>query len=408
MHRPSLFRFIDTDYIPPSFLLRNLTHGYVLWNHLSHLPVREIYRTFNWLFPSFDNHRSWFYLRDPQFAIPPNWFSDTLYGTAEIQRHLFAHQNPSNCTGQKFFTISSLGGWSGIGSELHQAARWFAIGIKQNRIILWNHAELRQWTKGAECQGERTYDCFFLPLSNCSISRDSDVLDSNDFPTTKASLPDWHLEIVKHSPIDPRAYSWHWMAQVLGYVFRLNDWAMSEIRKYAATAGIDEKQLRSRAFDISVHIRHGDKGSEMVLIDDEEYVKAVKMIQSMLNRRVSVFLLTDDVRSLRKFKFVWGIDLYYLKYPYRIFNAHEKLRAFGAKAAIYALADVWIACHANWHIGTWMSHIDRMILELKAVSFGMASVPVLELEQNCVSAAHCHALNYTFNYRTNEMFKNEL
>jgi hypothetical protein len=293
-----------------------------------------------------------------------------------------------------------------MGSQLHQTARWFAIGIRNNRIIQWNRTEDRPWTKGPECHGDKTFDCFFQPLSNCTISADSDVLDSKDFEN-KTLLPDWHREIVKRSPIDPRAYPWHWVAQVLGYVFRLNEWAMSEVINYATEAKIPQSLLRPGGFDIAVHIRHGDKYEEMTLIHDDEYIRTVKMVKRMLNRNVSVFLLTDDTNSVRSFEGVSGIQLYYLHYPYREYNRYETLRDFGAKAAMYALADVWIAAHANWQIGTWMSGIDRMILELKAVSFGLASKPMLELERSCVSATHCHALHYDFDYCLFNWFQDE-
>jgi hypothetical protein len=218
-------------------------------------------------------------------------------------------------------------------------------------------------------------------------------------------LPEWHRELIRNSPMEPRAQGWHWTAQVVGYVFRLNAWAQSDIQTKMKQAGIPASRLRPNGFDVAVHIRHGDKRHEMTLVSNGEFVRALRVVEKVIARRLSVFLLTDDDISVRTFRALPGIDLYYLRYPYRGANNYEALSRFGTKAVMYALADVWISCHAAWQIGTWMSHIDRMILEMKSVVFGRTSDLSIEMERPCLSVAHCHSLNSSFDYLTSELFK---
>jgi hypothetical protein len=220
----------------------------------------------------------------------------------------------------------------------------------------------------------------------------------------RAPLPDWHRDLLKHSPVDPGAYAWHWTAQVIGYVFRLNAWAISEITSKMDEAHLDHTGLKPASFDIAVHIRHGDKHYEMNLVPDQSYLLTVKLIEKLLGRKVSVFLLTDDERSVRSFEAVEGIKLSYLRCPYRHARDHGILRGYGTKAVMYALSDILIACHATWQIGTWASHVDRLILELKSVQFGKASELSLELERCCYSAAHCQSVGHSFDYLTSLWF----
>ena len=164
-------------------------------------------------------------------------------------------------------------------------------------------------------------------------------------------------------------------------------------------ANVPRGQLARNSFDVSVHVRHGDKWDEMTLVDDHHYVNVVRLIRKILGRDVSVFLLTDDEFTVEAFHRVEGIQLFHLKYPYREYNYQETFRTLGTKAVLYALADIWIACHARRHVGTFQSNVDRAIVEVNAVQFAMASELYFEIERPCVSAAHCRDVGFAMDYR---------
>jgi hypothetical protein len=87
-----------------------------------------------------------------------------------------------------------------------------------------------------------------------------------------------------------------------------------------------------------------------------------------------------------------------LDYPYRPDNYHPALRVHVTDTVLYALADIWIACHARWHVGTFESNFDRGILELMAVQFAIASELYFKVERACVSAKHCRDVGYMMDY----------
>jgi hypothetical protein len=381
-----------------TFLTAKPKFAYELWEWLSSQSVDDIRRSIDFLFPIYSgSHRNVMYWRHPNRSDFPNWASDLLWGSEEAQRHFFAHQNPLNCATQKFLKISGLGGWNGICSETHNAAQWFAHAFSMKRIVVWDTKLDRTWTNGPECKGIRSYDCFFAPITNCSANRN--VVVSSEI-AGKPKLPSWEIDLVRDSPVDPRAIGWHWFAQCFSYIFQPNEWMIGQIFKKMDEAHVPRSKLSAGGFDVAVHIRHGDKWDEMTLIDDSHYVNVLMLIKKMLNRSISVFLMTDDEDSVTHFHQIPGIDVWHLNYPYRQYNSQEELRTLGTKAVLYVIADIWIACHANMHIGTFQSNVDRAIIELKGTSFPAASMLSFEMERKCVSAAHCRAIGHVIDYHS--------
>jgi hypothetical protein len=50
-------------------------------------------------------------------------------------------------------------------------------------------------------------------------------------------------------------------------------------------------------------------------------------------------------------------------------------------------------CQPQFHIATWLNHIDRMILEMKSMDFQRWSNLLLEMKQLCLSVIPCHSFN---------------
>jgi hypothetical protein len=100
--------------------------------------------------------------------------------------------------------------------------------------------------------------------------------------------------LLEGPPVDPRAVGWHWFAQCFAYVFRPNNWTLGEVHRKMNKSDFSRGKLVRNAFDVSVHVFRGDKAQGMTLVDDMHYVNVVMMIRRMLDRNVSVFLMTDD------------------------------------------------------------------------------------------------------------------
>jgi hypothetical protein len=161
--------------------------------------------------------------------------------------------------------------------------------------------------------------------------------------------------------------------------------------------------LKSTHFDISLHIRRGDKKSEALPVPTDGYVIAINLITKLLRRRPTVFLCTDDEGAFEEIKAIKGIRLYYLNDPYRKYNRFKALKRFGDQVGIQTLSDIMLATQSTYFIGSWSSNVERLIMELRATIFKKASNPFLEVgKAKCVSAAHCALLNLTFQYHYRE------
>ena len=67
-----------------------------------------------------------------------------------------------------------------------------------------------------------------------------------------------------------------------------------------------------RTGTLSVHVRHGDKGSEMQLMPDEEYVKAAEsMLKGDNHLQKNIFLSTEDPATIEHFTGLPGWSVQY-------------------------------------------------------------------------------------------------
>jgi kynurenine formamidase len=155
--------------------------------------------------------------------------------------------------------------------------------------------------------------------------------------------------------------------------------------------------LKSTHFDISLHIRRGDKKTEAARVPTDGYVIAINLIQKLIGKRPTVFVCTDDEGALEEIKTIKGIRLYYLNDHYRKYNRFLALKRFGDKVGLQTLADIVIATQSTYLIGSWSSNVERLSMELRGTKCKKASNPFLEVgKTKCVSVAHCALLNLQF------------
>jgi hypothetical protein len=304
-----------------------------------------------------------------------------------------------SCAKKKFIALDYVGDFHGIGSELHCYATYFYWGFVQDRIVTYNATKGFVWTSGKYCGGNNSYDCFFLPITNCTIGPDSDVVSSKSYYRWTRRFPDWAGEILNKSVIHPAAYCWYWKAMVIQYLCRMNPRMLQSLTQFIREAGLPFKSYEETHFDISIHVRGGDKQKEAKPAPARYYIRTVDTIRKMLGRRVSVFLCTDQQHVVEEMRRAEGIDLYVLNDPHRDYNSWLLLRRFGDRVGLYTVADVMCAVKSDYLLGTWSSNFERLITELRSTTFKLASKPFVEVGRaSCISTAHCELLGKHFNY----------
>jgi hypothetical protein len=255
------------------------------------------------------------------------------------------------------------------------------------------------WTSGNYCAKYNSYDCFFLPITNCSVRRGSDVVTSEDYYRWTRRYPNWARGLLEGTVVDPEAFCWYWKTAVVQYLCRLAPRTESAIREVIRHEGFPFADLAAASFDVSIHIRGGDKKSETQRADTKCYIASVDLIRRLLGRRVSVFLCTDVPSALEEFRRAKGIDLYFVNIPWRPHNSFLTLKPFGDRAGLMTVADIFLATKSRYFIGEWASNVDRLIVELRSTVMALASNPFLEQgKADCISTAHCEMLGRKFNY----------
>jgi hypothetical protein len=334
-------------------------------------------------------------------ANVPNWTKDLLWQTENIQSLLYRHQHPANCSGARFLVP-----WPnhpyGIGSWLHVISTEWKRALREGRILTY-HSKFSWYPKlvGAFCGDKPHGDCLFEPLTNCSITSESDVVVGN---VGGDGFPPWIAKLLQNSMIcqDKYALAWFWKAQVIGYMCRLNNRTLDWIQKVVLQSGIPPEMMRPGGFDISMHVRQSDV-REWRTVNNPEYASVLYMMRKILGRDPTVFLATDSDESIEYFSNLPGFKVYTIKgFSRGAFSTNDEIRIkAGDIGSLYAWADLYMLAHGNILIGTLTSNVIRLVMELRAVQYEMASNLMMEVGQTrCVSMAHCehHGIPWKFDW----------
>ncbi|DBB13180.1 TPA: hypothetical protein ACH3X3_004930 [Trebouxia sp. C0006] len=334
-----------------------------------------------------------------------------LYSSAIAQHYIFKHQRPIDCQSQRFMLYASDSKDShGIGSTLHLATWALAEALEQERILLFLPTPAGLWTQGSFCSNySNLHDCYFEPISSCNFE---DVLTD----TILAEVPFWdqtadqkHLQFVRSSleglnaaatadtggrhtlvpagalallgkDVIPsqKIYFW-WRAQAIAFIVRPNARTLQEIQRRK------QQQSWSGVPDgtISVHIRHGDKGKEMKLVPDVEYLrKAEELVQSDRSLHNSIFLSSEDDESIKFFKKLenWTVLSTDVPRPHGgaispIAFAHQ----IGSdEEMLNSLVNLDLALECSGWVGTIRSNWNRLIEELRSTVRCKAHQPYID------------------------------
>jgi hypothetical protein len=114
-------------------------------------------------------------------------------------------------------------------------------------------------------------------------------------------VPAFLREILNGSAVDPSAYARYWTDHSMAYLTRLNSRMEGLIEQRMRETGV-LSIWNTKGFDVGIHIRHGDKNSEMPLVKDIHDMNGVKLLRKIEHRNLSVFLAFGDRQSIEFFR----------------------------------------------------------------------------------------------------------
>jgi hypothetical protein len=226
--------------------------------------------------------------------------TDMLSGTTEAQSFLHKWQHPSDCSTTKWITTVNHPG--GVGSQLNVNTAVLACAINLGAIFVWGPSwYMSKANRTFQCE-DGTFDCVFLPITNCtrtSLSLRNKLKATCDV-SSRFSIPN----VFRNFSTDPYPLLYWWRAQASMYFIKFN-------KNFETDLLLLEREVNFRSEipcgTVCVHVRHGDKGREMRLLNWDSFVTPVRSVQEMLangypsrrcvhrtDKAPGVFLTSDD------------------------------------------------------------------------------------------------------------------
>jgi hypothetical protein len=269
---------------------------------------------------------------------------------------------------------------------MHQAAVRLGTAMDEASILVypnrfqWSCPRWAHGTNEPPCRHAPTFECFFLPLSNCSPVETS-VIRPRATGVNGLKVPRFLENVLNGSSVEPQAYARYWIDHAVSYLTRLNRDTIHMIEeRMRGTAVLSTWE--TRGFDVTVHIRHGDKYREMPLVEDRHYMNVVEMLRQLEGRNLSVFLATDDPISVSFFRNQSGVQLYDI----------PRMGYSNFMESIYYLSNLWALTRCKFTVGTYSSNVDRWLRGLMNVVSNTSSSLFFEVGwRPCLSVTHCRA-----------------
>ncbi|KAK8840271.1 hypothetical protein M9Y10_030825 [Tritrichomonas musculus] len=441
--------FFSTKLISLNLFYQNFDKGSLFWGNLSNYNPYVINEALNVLFPNVaekpkkiersliydkdkqlsqkeyvDNHTKW---PDRSFKLnAPNYQKtglDVIPGIKDVLHLIYKHQHPQSCKNKKFLAPSSP--YSGFGSVIHTVGALLGIAMMNDRILVWGEYDII-WSDGPFCGGKtnpmqqefidkqkkrshtgksrkyhyykkpiNNFDCFFQPITNCTIKNYSKDVDIKyEYLSDNHIVPDIIVPIIKRLKIPEDLSYFYWRLCSTAYLYRVNEVARKWVKE------IEEDFLVNPVdnYDVSVHVRRGDKGAEMTLVDGNDCMVALKMIKKILNKdRLNVFLSSEDQNIIDWFLHQTNESITYFDFQLDNLGFEESM-TLGSVLVPQMLANIKHSLFSTFVIGTIGSNWNRLLLELRMTTAGYANNYFFEIgDHECVSLEHCKFKEMNFN-----------
>ena len=340
--------------------------------------------------------------------------------TAQAQRLLYEWQHPPTCEGRTFVVSQGNDPTAGIGSHIHIASHHLAVALELNAIFVWSDNVGEIYTDPGTCGsgGEANLLCFFLPPSSCTLQdahapgatrislRFGDAGEAGGYGYKFYHVPAafqrlWEAAGLpaarSHNTGQQDAVKYWFRGQAAAYLMRPNAPTAAAFRQLRTAPGAlltaagpaappaQAARLGAPALPfppgmVSLHIRHGDKGSEMRLVATEEYLAAAAVLAKMHPMALAprgLFMSTEDPEAPRVAGGMlaaggeyahWSMAWYDV--PRANSNGPEQLSQFSLPRGVLTriwLLQILLALECDAWVGTRGSNWNRVIDELRCV-----------------------------------------
>lgn len=307
-----------------------------------------------------------------------------------------------SCQNKKYIHI---GGWMyGLGSQLMTYELLLSYAFRMNRIMLWNPKDIFPYfQKNGFCKGDKTFDCVFHPLMNCTPTENDDIFTISGVSDIwdkmkKFTLPTFINSILVNSSINPSSYEWYWRAQAMTYIYRPLPNIMYFLKRQSKELSSNGNVLYN--MKASIYVLHGDKTSEMKLVNDQHYLSTFKSMCDMLNlnSKIPAILVTQDPDSFDYFKRA-GINISHLDTHRSHDIQNGKYIYFGN--LIISLIEIWAMIKTNYIFSTRRSNFDQVRLALQqTVGFKTDALNFDVGQLRCLTAVQCKHLGTVLDFST--------
>lgn len=255
---------------------------------------------------------------------------DMVLGLKEFLHVLYAHQHPADCSNKKFAILYD---WPwGVGSLIQVTVRQAKAALALDRIFVleasfpdspYHNSSANFFYDPAYCQGDRFWPCYFLPVTNCTLSKE-DILqavsidlfftkNNTDAFTSASQLLSLQdrlqvprvvlMQTVANSlnrlmpmalepwfqaclPQHKNLYERH----VKTFLLRFNPRTRRELALRRKAIFGDQSIPRGT---ISMHVRKGDKHTEMKVAEDDDFLATARYLATAGNY-THIFVSTED------------------------------------------------------------------------------------------------------------------
>ena len=419
------YKIIHAPKEMPTFFHEKFKMNNVFWEKLSSFTPEQIRYYLNIIFPNVangknrverefffdqkknvtkeyvDEHQNWpdeTYIMDT--PLNQKIGLDVVPGIKDVQYLIRKHQFPMSCSNKKFMAPKNL--YSGFGSIIHIIGAILGQAIIEDRIFVWGSNDVI-YNNGPFCGGKAVemhttyiqkmvnrshtkiprnstyydgdykpegFDCFFEKITNCSLRDQKEKVDVKYFrPTDNHIVPEFIKPIIKRLKIPDDLSYYYWRLCATAFVYRENKVAKQWVKE------LEEDYLVNPVdhYDVSIHVRHGEKSSEMKLVYGDDIMSAIKVIMKLLNKnKLNIFLSSEDPKIIEWFNDNTNHSITY--FDFQLENFYPKQYTTLASVLVpQMLANMKHSLFSNFVIGTIGSNWNRLLIELRMTTAGYAN-----------------------------------